>query len=83
MEENRQLETIRNERTLLERTRELVEPLTGAFQQLSARQKQVAYSLFAVVAIAVVAIVFSPREPIGKHCSRDLIPRMQGKSQRN
>ncbi len=57
MEGNRQLETIRSERTLVERTRELIEPLTSAFQQLSARQRQIAYSLFAVVAIAVVAII--------------------------
>src|SRR6478609_1482602 len=57
MEGNRQLETIRSERTLVERTRELVEPLASAFQQLSMRQRQIAYTLFAVVAIAVVAII--------------------------
>ncbi len=58
MEGNRELETIRNERTLVERTRELVEPLTSAFQQLSARQRQIAYSLFAVVMIGLAAIIF-------------------------
>jgi flagellar M-ring protein FliF len=57
MERNQQLETIRNERTLVERTRELVAPLTTAFQQLSARQRQIAYALFAVAGIAVVAIL--------------------------
>lgn len=56
--EGSELETIRKEKALTERARELLGPLTNAFQQLSARQKQVAYSLFAVVAVGIVAIVF-------------------------
>ena len=58
MDGNSELETIRSEKALAERARELFGPLTNAFQQLNARQKQIAYSLFAVVAIGIVAIVF-------------------------
>ena len=58
MDGNSELETIRGEKALAERARELFGPLTNAFQQLNARQKQIAYSLFAVVAIGIVAIVF-------------------------